>query len=247
MNRSLVGSLFLILLSISSCSVKKNSNATISGMISEAPGQTLVLQELDLENSTALDSVTLNGEGKFSFSVQVKKTGLYMLRLPKLAPLVLEVNPGDSIKILGSFKFFPGDVTIEGSGNSLDLLGFLNASDQNEKKFDSLEILLISHQEDPDFAKLSDKLDELLKPLWENQRALEITYIEDHPASLTSLLALNHGLSTSPLLTFEDDSIYFLKLDSSLNKAFPGNKHVDFHHKRIIQARELQGMKRHSK
>jgi hypothetical protein len=189
----------------------------------------------------------MDAEGKFSFKVLSDETGLYLLGISKLTPLVLEVSPGNSVRISGSVINFPADVIISGSDNSLDLLGFLNASAVNRKKFDSLENILISRQDDPGFAELTRELDESLKPVWDSQRTLEIKYIDEHPNSLTSLLVLNHGLSVSPLLTFKDDSVYFLRLDSSLNKAFPGNKHAGFHHKRIIQEREVETLKKRSK
>jgi len=246
MNRVYIVCLLMALL-LSSCSGKKEGNTIISGVISDASGQKLELQELGLENSTTIDSVILDNEVKFSFTVKVNETGLYLLRLPKLPPLILELRPGDSITLSGSKKSFPADVIIAGSPASCDLLTFFNASALNKSRFDSIENILIAHQDDPDFAAFTLKLDESLKPLWDRQRALETNYIDSHPASLTSLLVLNHALRLSPVLSFSEDSLYYLRLDSSLSQAFPGNKHTVYHHKHIIQARELKQLKEGSR
>lgn len=241
-----------IMFLVCSCSHKKTGSTIITGRIQDAGyrmrdagygmqdagNRMLLLQELDLDFSANLDSVVLNKDGKFSFRLSPKETGLYLLRLPARAPLVLEIKPGDSVNILGNFTSFPADVNISGSLASSDLQDFFKASAKNKSSFDSLENILISRQDDPDFAELTSKLDDLAKPIWERQKILVKEYIDKHPASLTSLLVLNHGLGISPVLEFAEDSLYFIKLDSSLNKTFPGNKHVGFHHKRIVQARE---------
>ena len=246
MNRLLISVLLISLLISSSCSEKKKGNTNISGTITNASGQLLMLQELGVQNSTTLDSLTLDTTGVFSFTLQLQEAGLYLLSLPRHSPLVLEVMPGSFVKILGSCKSFPSDVVISGSDNSLALSGFFISTNENRIIYDSLENVLMTHQEDPDFAVLSNKLDESLRPVWEGQKKLETDYITRHPNSLTSLLVLNQGLGVNPLLIYKNDSVYFIRLDSSLNKAFPGNKHALFHHDRIIQERAINAMKQHS-
>jgi len=221
-----------------SCNRHKTGATHVGGTISGAAGQKMLLQELGPEGSANLDSLRLDTRGNFAFRILSAETGLYMLRLPGLSALVLEVSPGDSVNTTASLISWPADAVITGSPASCDFQAFLKASALNKAGFDSLENILVSRQDDPDFAALTQQLDEAMKPLWDRQRALEITYLDAHPSSLTSLLVLNHGLSISPVLNFEEDSLYFLKLDTSLGKAFPGNKHCEFHHKRIIQARE---------
>jgi len=241
--------IFLLMpgLLICSCSQGKKGNVILSGRIADAGGQKLLLQDLDMQFSKTVDSVTLDPEGNYSFNIRLKEPGLYLLSLPKLQPLVLELKPGDSIGISSVSTSFPSGARLTGSADSRDLLEFFNTTNSNRKIYDSLENVLLVHQDEPGFAILTNKLDESLKPLWEKQRELEINYIERHLNSLTSLLILNQGLGVSPVLTFKNDSVYFLKLDSSLNKAFPGNKHVVFHIKRIIQEREVETMKQRSK
>ena len=247
MNRSGIIYVLVSMMLLISCGGGKKGNTVVSGSIPGSEGQLLRLQELGLEYSTTMDSVVTGAGGKFSFRFNQKETGLYLLRFPKLAPLVTEINPGESIKISGPFNSFPSGASILGSPNSSDLLGFFNASALNKQIVDSLENKLITHQDEPDFAELTKQLDQLLKPVWDRQKALELQYIDKHPESLTSLLVLNHGLSLNPLMTFEDDSVYFLKLDISLGKAFPGNKHTVYHHNRIIQAKEVESAKKHSR
>lgn len=235
--------LLIIVMAGAACSHDRHGRTVINGLISGIPGSPVKFFELGPEHTVRLDSLSLDADGRFTIKLDSGETGLYLLRTTKPTPLVLELKPGESVWISGPGLNFPEDIIIKGSPGSIDLLDFFKASLANSKKFDSLEHLLVSHQDEPGFAELSRKLDESLKPLWEKQKDLEINYIRNHPGSLTSLLVLNHGLGVSPLLTYRDDSVYFLKLDSSLGQAFPGNKHVVFHHKRIIQAREIEAIK----
>jgi hypothetical protein len=230
-----------------SCARNKQGNTIVSGKISGSKGQLLKLQELGMQHSTTVDSILPGAEGNFSFRIFSKDAGLYILSLQERPPLVIELKPGDSVKVTAESASFPYGAVLKGSEISSDLLEFFNSTNAGRRIYDSLENVLLNYQEDPDFALLSLKLDESLKPLWESQRELEIAYIRSHMNSLTSLLVLNQGLGVNPVLTFNSDSVYFLRLDSSLNKAFPGNKHAAFHHQRIIQEGAVETMKQHSK
>ncbi len=247
MRRLAVFFILICLLMAVSCIRTKQGNTLVSGKIEGSTGQLLKLQELGMQYSTTVDSLILASAGTFSFRILSKDAGLYLLSLPERPPLVIELKPGDSVAVTAETTSFPYGAVLKGSAASSDLLEFFNSTNAGRKIYDSLENVLLSHQDDPDFALLSLKLDESLKPLWEKQRALEIEYLSRHLNSLTSLLVLNQGLGVNPVLTFNTDSVYFLRLDSLLNKAFPGNKHAAFHHQRIIQERAIETMKQHSK
>jgi hypothetical protein len=62
-----------------------------------------------------------------------------------------------------------------------------------------------------------------------------MAFIDNHPASLASLIVLNYAFGMSPVLSPDEDSAYYQKLDSTLSRQFPGNKHVKFHHRRIME------------
>jgi hypothetical protein len=246
MNRSVF--LFLLLpVCIGSCNPARQGNTTVSGCISNASGKLLRLEEVDPEKVSPLDSVILGGSGDFTFNIASKEAGIYLLALPKPLKLILEIRPGDQVRISCAEESYPLGAEISGSGNSSDMMEFFRMTALNRMIYDSLQNVLLSHQGEPDFDELSKKLDESLEPVWERQRALEISYIGKHLQSLTSLLILNQGIGVSPVMSFQFDSVYFVRLDSALNKEFPGNRHTVFHHNRIIQERETQAMQRQSR
>ncbi|MEI8007144.1 MAG: DUF4369 domain-containing protein [Bacteroidota bacterium] len=243
-------SLFLtisLLLGLVSCHTAREGNTTVGGNIGRASGQMLKLEDLSPVNSLTFDSVIIGEPGNFDFRFNAKEPGLYLLGFSGKNRLLLELRPGDTVRVKAADGSNLEDAVITGSPASSDMKKFFGLTAGNRRIYDSLQGSLLSHQDDPGFAELSRNLDESLKPIWENQRALETSYVDSHLNSLTSLLVLNQGIGTSPVLTFQNDSVYFMKIDSSLSKSFPGNKHVVFHHNRVLRERELEAMKKQTR
>lgn len=229
--------LFTIFLGFS-CSRETSRNIIITGLMTDASGQKAVLKLLGPDWSRPVDSATVDTKGTFTMNERIDSTGLYTLSLGNNPPLVLEINPGDTISLKGSVTVFPAGMVIEGSQNSKELLELLRISSANRRIIDSLRFILEKRSGEPGFAELSALLDQGAQSVYTKQWETQLFYIDTHFNSLTSLIALNQVLGAAPVMKFEHDSVIFIKLDSSLGRAFPGNPHVEFHHKRILKARE---------
>jgi hypothetical protein len=221
-----------------SCSSGKHGHTVVSGVMTDAARQKVVLSELGTGASKALDSADVDALGRFEFHLEPKASGLYLLGFRNKTQLVLEIKPGDSVKITGSISSFPASAEISGSQNSRELLEFLRITSANKKTIDSLRLVLERRSGEPGFAELSKLIDQGAQSVFRKQWETQLMFIDTHFTSLTSLIALNQVLAATPVMTFERDSIIFIKLDSALGKSFPGNPHVDFHHNRILKARE---------
>jgi hypothetical protein len=103
----------------------------------------------------------------------------------------------------------------------------------NERKVDSLEMLLVEQQDSSGYYLLTQRLDTSFRQIWESQVLYEKEFIDKHPGSLASLVVLNYAFGMSPVLSPEEDFEYYAKLDSVLFKKFPENKHVQYHHQRV--------------
>ena len=81
-----------------------------------------------------------------------------------------------------------------------------------------------------------------------DQKILERTFIKQNPGSLTSLIVLNYKFGLTPVMKMEDDFSVFLDIDSALSIHYPDNKHVIFHHQRVIdyqrQEKEKQSLRK---
>ena len=224
-----------IMIFVTSCRQPASNMAQVQGALAEASGFKLVLQEMDTREIHAIDSVILDNNGMFSFSPVIKEPGFWLLKAPTGKIMVLLLNAGDQVELLGSTRDFPDNVYLKGPEETMLLYDFFHDTRSNERKVDSLEMLLVDRQDSADYYQLTQKLDTSFKSIWENQRSHEISFINQHPGSLASLVVLNYAFGMSPVLSPEEDFGYYQKLDSILFGKFPGNKHVKFHHQRVLE------------
>jgi len=224
-----------ILLFISACQHPHRDTATVKGSFTEAEGFKLILQEMDTREIHAVDSVVLDKGGEFSLTPVVKEPGFWLLKANTGKILVLFLNPGDKVELSGSARDFPDKIMLKGPQETVFLNDFFLGTRMNERKVDSIEMLLLGRQDSADYYQVTQKLDTSFGQIFESQRNIEIEYINSHPGSLTSLVVLNYAFGMNPVLSPEDDFIYYQKLDSELCVKFPENKHVKFHHQRMVE------------
>ena len=220
---------------ITSCEHPTGHVAHVKGSFSDAPGLKLTLQEMDTREIHSVDSTVLDQSGQFSFNPVVKESGFWLLKAPNGKIAVLLLKDGDLVELSGSANDFPDHVILKGSDEAMLLDDFFHQTRINELQVDSLEMLLVERQDSSDYYQLTQKLDTCFKKIWEKQRSFEIEFIDKNPGSLASLIVLNYAFGMSPVLSPEEDFIYYQKLDSTLYAKFPQNKHVKFHHQRVAE------------
>ncbi|MCX6266974.1 MAG: DUF4369 domain-containing protein [Bacteroidetes bacterium] len=225
----------LILLLFTSCQHSAKYQAVINGAFTDASGIELILEEMDTRDIHPVDSVIPGRDGAFNFTPVVKEPGFWLLKVRSGKILVLFLNPGDKVELSGSILDFPGKVILNGSEETMLLNNFYRQTRLNELKVDSLEMLLVERQDSAGYYELTQRLDTAFQEIWASQRADEMAFIDNHPNSLASLVVLNYAFGLNPVLGVEDDLAYYCKLDSALFTRFPENKHVKFHHQRVLE------------
>jgi hypothetical protein len=229
----------------SSCSThnKQGSSFIIIGQIKYTSGMKIFLQELDLQDIKSLDSVTISPQGKFSFAYSPADQGFYLLKLQDGRVVTLLLKKGENIMIKGDLKTFPRNYEVTGSKGSGLLKQFYDHTNRNKEKGDSLMDILHTHQYASDYYKITISFDTLFQDIWQDQRKFEKNFIDKNISSLSSLLVLNYAFGPRPVLSKDDDYSYYQKVDSSMMRSFPANKHVIYHHKRIAEYQRLKGIK----
>jgi hypothetical protein len=237
---------FIIIFFIMSCSgnMKKESSFTISGQIKYTTGMKAYLQELDLQDIKTLDSVVIGPQGKFSFTYSPADQGFYLLKLQNGRLITLLLNKGENVTIKGDLKSFPRNFEVSGSRESMLLEQFYDHTTMNKEKGDSLMDVLHTHQYASDYYKITISFDTLFQGIWQDQRKFEKNFIDKNIRSLASLLVLNYTFGPRPVLSKDEDFAYYLKVDSSMMKSFPTNKHVIYHHKRITEYQRQMNIKK---
>ncbi len=115
-----------IMFIVSSCNNKdKESRFNVSGSITNATAQKLLLQEVPYggKSIVTLDSITLKEDGKYSFDFIAKQEGIYRIATEKDVEIIF-INDEDNIQINADANNYQS-YTIKGSKNSTELLGFL--------------------------------------------------------------------------------------------------------------------------
>ena len=233
-----------ILVCISACHHPPGNTATVMGSFTDADGFKLILQEMDTREIHAIDSVVMDHSGKFSFCPIVNEQGFWLLKAPTGKILVLLLNPGDNVTLSGNARDFPDNITMKGPVETMSLNDFFRHTRLNERKVDSLEMLLIDRQDSSDYFPLTQKIDSSFRQIAESQRTFEKNFIDAHPGSIASLVVLNYAFGMNQVLNPETDFIYYQKLDSALFIKYPENKHVKYHHQRMAEIkRKMSGDK----
>ena len=230
----------LVILAFSCAEPGKDEGLSVSGRIRNAKDTKLVFQELDVGSLHGIDSVTLDDMGLFRFTCHPEEEGFYILKFPNGDHIMLLAGSGDEVFVEADRSKQPFTYSVKGSPGSSILQEFYSRTNENLSKADSLRSVLMQNRESSDFYQLSLSFDTLFMKIIENQRLLEKTLIMQNPGSLASLMILNYKFGPGTVLNMEDDFQVYKDLDSVLTEKFPSNKHVLFHHQRIIEFQQLQ-------
>ena len=195
----------------------------ISGRILNADKQVLHLDEVNVYDSKAADSIVLKGNGKFSFTYESHEPGFYQLRLAKDQLIVLFPEPGENIKIKADLKDLNSSLNIEGSPGSEEVTILIRKLNMTRASLDSVSALFDKAKTD----SMRLKLNEVYRKILDNHRKYSISYILTHYKSLSVLYALYQQYKPGGYVFYKSSDLQFFRIVSdSLGKYYPGSKHV---------------------
>lgn len=236
---------------IISCSQKPvQEGITINGQFLNAAGKKLYFSELEVDGIKKLDSLNLTESGTFKFSYKPADAGYYLLKTSSGENVLLLMEKNDTVHVSADLKDPAFDYSVSGSAGSALLKDFYTKTFINLSKADSLANILRKLQGTPELYKQSVAFDTLFMKIIDDQRNYEKSFILRNDKSLASLIVLNYKFGVLPVLTEDKDFDLYVKLDSTLSKVYPSNKHVLFLHQRVIEntrERALQKLREEEK
>jgi peroxiredoxin len=220
--KKLVPILFILAVFIVSCS--KPGGFTISGKITNAGGKYLYLDELKVASSVPVDSVELKKDGSFKFNGKISYPNFYLLRLNEKNFITLLVDTVEKISVYGDAANFSRDYLVEGSPGSLLVQELNNHLTRTKHKMDSIQSRINAFRNWKDYNVQRIKWEQELKDIRQNQITYSTDFVQKHPFSLSSVLALYQKFDDS---NYVIQDLHSLKVAASaLNAIFPKSEHV---------------------
>ena len=206
------------------CGCKKHDGFVISGKITNAEGKYLYIDELRVASSVPFDSVKIKEDGSFEFKGRISYPNFMLLRLSEKNFITLLVDTTENIKVLGDAANFSRDYVVEGSPGS-SLVQELNEHlTKTKHKLDSIRsrIIVFRNQEGNELQKI--RWEQELVNIKKNQIEYSMAFVQKHPFSMASVLALYQKFDDSNYVIQDLQSLKVAA--SALNTVFPKSEHV---------------------
>ena len=214
----------LIILAVLASACSKHKGFVISGKITNTEGKYLYLDELKVASSVPVDSVMLKKDGTFKFQGKESYPNFYLLRLSENNFVTLLVDTTERISVSGDAANFSRDYTVEGSPGSL-LVQELNQTLTNTKhKLDSIQSRIKAFRNRDDFSIQKVKWDQELADIKKSQIRYSTNFVQKHPFSMSSVLALYQKFDDSNYVVQDLQSLKIAA--SALNSFYPKSEHV---------------------
>jgi peroxiredoxin len=237
----------VISLVVSSCSGESSGeNTIIQGKFSEFPGRKLMINEVEVKTFTAIDTIKVDDDGEFKYSLNIDEAGMYQLKFDNRNYLTLIIHPGENVFVHSDHEKITRKYDVSGSEDSEILNAF--EVQMHEKRL----LLETKYSDIPSLQRGNNPLLEdhnqkvLFDSLLREHREYVLGQIDRNPASLANLLMVNQRFGIVKVFDQKDDFELFVKLDSALIHKYPDNKHVLDHHRKMRQVAHILEMEAQS-
>lgn len=208
----------------------------IRGSLENGAGKTVMLDEMRARELIPVDTAVCDEKGCFEITFSAAEVAFYALRLGGPGYITLLIEPGESLKVSGTYgRDHPYEV--EGSRGSA-LLGELASA--HKTALDALGEISRENRElagSPDYRENKARLDDRFDSITTDFTSYSERFIRQHPGSLSILVAL-YNLYGPGLPVFSPDrhlDIYRF-VDSALMSKYSGVEAVELLHAQILEA-----------
>lgn len=216
--------LIVIALSAITVACKKPNGFVISGKITNAEEKYLYLDELKVSSSIPVDSVKLEKDGTFEFKGKISYPNFYLLRLNATNFVTLLVDTTEKITVQGDAANFSRDYVVEGSPGSKLVQELNNQLTRTKHKLDSISSRMNAFRSREDYSIQKTKWDQELADIKANQIRYSTNFVQKHPFSMSSVLALYQKFDDANYVVQDLQSLKVAA--SALNTMFPKSEHV---------------------
>ena len=220
--------LFLITAAtITACSSSKNG-FELSGNLKNANDGKVVLKEMRTNNMETVDTVQLDDSGNFYFSGELEIPNFFLLEKDQANYITLIIHPGEKISIEAEANNMMEDYSIKGSADSKLLKEYTGRLMSAINEMIGLNQIYRDSLQSPNISSIMEDLDKKSKEIGDEIRVYTISFIEENPESLASLMALYQQLAPQQyILDPMTDIEYYKLVDSTLYSLYPQSEPED--------------------
>ncbi len=238
--RNLIVTLLATLFVVSACTP---TQFQVKGNISDAAGETLLLEKLQLDRNIVIDSVVLGNSGRFSFKgSRLEVPSFFRLSLSPSNFITLLLDSIEQVKITADGKGLEDSYRLEGSLESKKVQILNQRLKKLRSSVDSLITLYQSLQSKEEVERKNEIGQELVTALDEHKNFVG-TFVMDNPRSFASYYALFQRLSDNTLVLNvmdKKEQVYFATIATSLNLLYPESPRVKQLYNYVLSAKAEQ-------
>jgi glutathione peroxidase-family protein len=215
----LYGTGLVLLIAVYGCGSPKSE---VAGVVTGGEGQNLVLEKLNVNQTSVVDSVKLDPDGSFSMKVTLDAPELMILKNPEGDIINLLVSPGEQISIETSKESFGKGYNVKGSQESEGIRKLVEHLHKTRFELDSLQEVA-TKIDDPASPQM-DLIRSAYAQAFVKQNRFTIKYLVENMGSLSSVYALYQKYDGENLiLGKEQDLQYFKSVADSLEVTYPNS------------------------
>lgn len=222
--------LFIVLV-LAGCDRPKK--AEISGVITNAAGRTVYLEELMVASLRPVDSVKIGNSGTFSFRHHVSIPSFFLLKLSENNFITLLIDSAEVITVKADALNFAREYLVEGSPGSVLVQQLNQKLNTTKQSLDSILSLYNLYADRVDFAEVKAQLDEAYQKIVEEQIRYSTSFVSDHPFSMASVLALYQKFDNENYVVRDLQALRIAA--SALNSFYPQSEHVKALYQNTLQ------------
>jgi peroxiredoxin len=168
--------------------------------------------------------VKIKKDGSFEFKGKINYPNFFLLRLTDQNFLTLLVDTTEKITVYGDAANFSRDYIVEGSPGSLLVQELNNRLTVTKHKLDSIRSRLIVFRTREGYGAEKVRWEQELIDIKKSQIQYSTDFVQKHPFSMASVLALYQKFDDSNYVVQDLQSLKVAA--SALNSVFPKSEHV---------------------
>ncbi|MCF8257502.1 MAG: AhpC/TSA family protein [Flavobacteriales bacterium] len=210
-----------------------DAGSYVKGTITNAEGETAVLEKLTSETVILLDSTTVTSKGEFKIATNITEPGFYRLRLGESNFVVLLLNPDEKAVITGNALDFYRSYEVTGSAGSESLRELDRYLRRNYEESDSLRQLYAQKRT----LANNDSLMAALEPQFNAKQAEKTKFVYGFiDSNMGSLVSLSAVQALDP----QEHPDKFQQVADALMASLPNSEYVTTFNARVTDIRAQQ-------